>query len=375
MNARFLHMGQGFSVAALVMAAGMARAEDVTIAVAGPMTGSVATIGEQLRHGAELAAEAINKNGGAGGRTIKISIQDDACDPKQAVAVANRIVSSGIKFVDGHACSGSSIPAAEVYAENGVLMMSPASSNPKLTDDAGKNGWTTIMRLYGRDDAQGQFIGPWIKEKFGDKKIAILHDKSAYGKGLADGVKASLNAAGVKEVMYEGITPGEKDYTSVVNRLKTQGVEFVYFGGYHTEGGLMKRQAADQGYQFQLMMGDSIATPEFGSVAGPAADGTLFTFPPDGRENEAAKGALAQFQGIGFVPEGFTLFSYACVQAMAEGIAKANSTDPKAVAKALRSGNVDTVLGPVSFDEKGDIKNPKYNINVWKGGSYSKLTQ
>jgi len=363
------------SLIALIAATGLARAEDVTIAVAGPMTGAVATIGEQLKHGAELAAEAINKNGGAGGRTIKISIQDDACDPKQAVAVANRIASQGIKFVDGHACSGSSIPAAEVYAESGILMMSPASSNPKLTEDAGKNGWTTIMRLYGRDDAQGKFIGPWIKEKFGSKKIAILHDKSAYGKGLADVVKASLNDAGVKEVMYEGINPGEKDYTSIVNRLKTQGVEFVYFGGYHTEGGLMKRQAADQGYTFQLMMGDSIATPEFGSVAGPAADGTLFTFPPDGRESDAAKGALAQFQGIGFVPEGFTLFSYATVQAIAEGIGKANSTDPKAVAKALRSGSVDTVLGPVSFDEKGDIKNPKYNINVWKGGSYSKLTQ
>ncbi len=360
---------------ALMAGSGAARAEDITIAVAGPMTGSVATIGEQLRHGAELAAEAINKSGGVNGKTIKISIQDDACDPKQAVAIANRIVSAGIKFVDGHACSGSSIPAAEVYAENNVLMMSPASSNPKLTDDAAQNGWTTIMRLYGRDDAQGKFIGPWIKEHYGTKKIAILHDRSAYGKGLADVVKESLNKAGVKEVIYEGINAGEKDYTAVVNRLKTAGVEFLYFGGYHTEAGLIKRQAADQHYQFQLMMGDSIATPEFWSVAGPAAEGTLFTFPPDGRENEAAQGALEQFRQIGFVPEGFTLFSYAVVQAITGGIAKANSMDPVAVAKTLRSTSVDTVLGPVTFDEKGDIKNPKYNINVWKDGKYSKLTQ
>jgi branched-chain amino acid transport system substrate-binding protein len=372
MNARSPYC---LSVLALLIGTGIARSEDITIAVAGPMTGSVATIGEQLRHGAELAAAAINKNGGVNGKTIKISIQDDACDPKQAVAIANRIVSQGIKFVDGHACSGSSIPAAEVYAENGVLMMSPASSNPKLTDDAAQNGWITIMRLYGRDDAQGKFIGPWIKENYGSKKIAILHDKSAYGKGLADVVKAALNGAGVKEVLYEGINPGEKDYNSVVNRLKTAGAEFVYFGGYHTEGGLIVRQAADQNYKFQLMMGDSIATPEFGSVAGPAADGTLFTFPPDGRDSETAKSALAQFQEIGFVPEGFTLFSYATVQALAGGMAKANSTDPKAVAKTLRSTSVDTVLGPVTFDEKGDVKNPKYNINVWKGGKYSKLTQ
>jgi branched-chain amino acid transport system substrate-binding protein len=176
-------------------------------------------------------------------------------------------------------------------------------------------------------------------------------------------------------VLFEGINAGEKDYSAVVNRLKTSGVEFLYFGGYHTEAGLIKRQAADQNYQFQLMMGDSIATPEFGSIAGSAADGTLFTFPPDGRESDTAKGALEQFERIGFVPEGFTLFSYAVVQAIAGGIAKANSIDPVAVAKTLRNTSVDTVLGPVSFDEKGDIKNPKYNINVWKDGKYSKLIQ
>ncbi|WP_445504035.1 ABC transporter substrate-binding protein [Microvirga sp. G4-2] len=363
------------SILSLLAATGVARAEDITIAVAGPMTGAVASIGEQIRRGAELAAEAINKNGGVNGKTIKISIQDDACDPKQAVAIANRILSAGIKFVDGHACSGSSIPAAEVYGENNILMMSPASSAPKLTDDAAKNGYTTILRLYGRDDAQGRFIGPWIKERYGTKKIAILHDKSAYGKGLADVVKEDLNKAGVKEVLYEGINAGEKDYTAVVNRLKSAGVEFLYFGGYHTEAGLIKRQAADQNYQFQLMMGDSLATPEFWSVAGPAGEGTLFTFPPDARENEAAKSALEQFKQINFTPEGFTLFSYAVVQAIAGGIAKANSTDPVAVAKALRTPNVDTVVGSVSFDEKGDVKNPRYDINVWKDGKYSKLTQ
>ena len=145
------------------------------------MTGPLASIGDQMKRGAEAAAEAINEAGGVNGRKIKIVVEDDACDPKQAVAVANLIVGQQIKFVDGHACSGSSIPAADVYAENNVLMMSPASSNPMLTE----KGHPTIMRLYGRDDAQGAFIAPWIAEKFKGKKIAILHDKSAYGKGLA----------------------------------------------------------------------------------------------------------------------------------------------------------------------------------------------
>jgi branched-chain amino acid transport system substrate-binding protein len=163
------------------------KAQDITIAVAGPMTGPVASIGEQMKRGAEAAAAAINDAGGVNGRKIKIVVEDDACDPKQAVAVANRIVGQEIKFVDGHACSGSSIPAADVYADNSVLMMSPASSNPVLTE----KGHPTIMRLYGRDDAQGAFIAPWIAKEFKGKKIAILHDKSAYGKGLATVVKTS----------------------------------------------------------------------------------------------------------------------------------------------------------------------------------------
>ena len=170
------------------------------------MTGPVASIGEQMKRGAETAAAAINEAGGVNGRKIKIVIEDDACDPKQAVAVANRIVGQQIKFVDGHACSGSSIPASDVYAENNILMMSPASSNPVLTD----KGRPTIMRLYPRDDEQGAFIAPWIAEKYKGKKVAILHDKSAYGKGLAEVVKDKLNAAGVTEVLVRGHQSGRE---------------------------------------------------------------------------------------------------------------------------------------------------------------------
>ena len=204
--------------------AGMAgaRAADVAIAVVGPMTGPNASIGEQMRHGAELAAEAVNKKGGVLGKTLKIQVEDDVCDPKQAVSIANRVQADAIKFVDGHACSGASIPASQVYGEAGILMMTPASSNPKLTEEASSNGWSTILRLYGRDDAQGAYIGPWIAKHYGTGKIAVIHDKSAYGKGLADNVKAGLNKAGVTEATYLGINPGEKDYRSVITRLKSE---------------------------------------------------------------------------------------------------------------------------------------------------------
>jgi len=359
----------GVALAALTASA---LAQDITIAVAGPMTGPVASIGDQMKRGAEAAAAAINDAGGVNGRKIKIAIEDDACDPKQAVAVANLIVGQQIKFVDGHACSGSSIPAADIYADNNVLMMSPASSNPVLTE----KGHPAIMRLYGRDDAQGAFIAPWIAEQYKGKKIAILHDKSAYGKGLATVVKDKLNAAGVTEVLFEGINPGEKDYNAIITKLKAAGTEFVYFGGYHTEAGLMLRQAADQGYKLNLMTGDSIATSEFWQISGPAGEGTLFTFPTDPRRSPNAAKALEQFKAQGFDPEGFTLFSYGVIQAIADGIKKAGSDDPKAVAKALESGAaVDTVMGPVKFDSKGDIKDPRYDINQWKEGKYAPIAK
>jgi branched-chain amino acid transport system substrate-binding protein len=359
----------GLGLAALTAPA---NAEDITIALAGPMTGPVASIGEQMKRGAETAAAAINEAGGVNGRKIKIVIEDDACDPKQAVAVANLIVGQQIKYVDGHACSGSSIPASDVYADNNVLMMSPASSNPVLTE----KGRATIMRIYPRDDEQAGFIGPWIAEKYKGKKIAILHDKSAYGKGLAEVVKAKLNAAGVTEVLFEGINPGEKDYTAVVTKLKNAGAEFVYFGGYHPEGGLMLRQAADQGYKLNLMMGDSIATSEFWQISGPAGEGTLFTFPSDPRRSPNAAKALEQFKAQGFDPEGFTLFSYGVVQAIAEGIKRAGSDDPKAVAKALEDGKpVETVMGSVRFDKKGDVLDPSYDINQWTAGKYGPIAK
>ena len=348
------------------------HAQDIAIALAGPMTGPVASIGEQMKRGAETAAAAINEAGGVNGRKIKIVIEDDACDPKQAVAVANLIVGQQIKFVDGHACSGSSIPASDVYADNNILMMSPASSNPALTE----KGRPTIMRIYPRDDEQAAFIGPWIAQTYKGKKIAILHDKSAYGKGLAEVVKKKLNEAGVTEVLFEGINPGEKDYTAVVTKLKNAGAEFVYFGGYHPEGGLMLRQAADQGYKLHLMMGDSIATSEFWQISGPAGEGTLFTFPSDPRRSPNAAKALAAFKAQGFNPEGFTLFSYGVVQAIAEGIKRAGSDDPKAVAKALEDGKpVETVLGSVRFDKKGDILDPSYDINQWSAGKYAPIKE
>jgi branched-chain amino acid transport system substrate-binding protein len=229
-------VGRALLPAALLLCVCPAGAQDIRIAVVGSMTGSNAGAGDQVKRGAELAAKDINEAGGVNGRKIVLSIEDDACDPKQAVSVANHVIGEQIPLVDGHVCSGASIPASEVYAEYGVLMMTPASVNSKLTDNAFAKGWPTIMRFYVRDDNQGKMLGAWIADRYKDKKIAFVHDKSAYGKGLADQVKANMNAGGVREILYEGINPGEKDYSAIVSKLKGLGTEILYYGGYPTEG-------------------------------------------------------------------------------------------------------------------------------------------
>lgn len=366
----------GAALVGFILAAQAARADDITFAVVGPMTGQLANIGDQFKQGAEAAAKAINEKGGVMGRQIKLSIEDDVCDPKQAVSVANRIVANGIKFIDGHACSGSSIPASAVYAEGGVLMMSPASSNPVMTDDAAAKGWSTIMRLYTRDDAQGAFIGPWIAKKYAGKNVVVMHDKSAYGQGVADAVRKTMNENGLKEVLYEGINAGEKDYSALVTKLKEMKADVVYFGGYHPEAGLILRQASEQGFKFQLIMPDSIASPEFWQIAGPAGEGTMFVFPSDPQAKPEAKEAVEKIKAGGFVPEGFTLFSYAVIQAFAQGIERAGTDDPMKVAEALKNGQpIHTVVGEVTFDEKGDLKNASYDINQWHDGKYAPIEQ
>src|SRR3954453_7000920 len=221
------------SAAALGLAAS-AQAQ-VRIATVGPMTGNYAAFGQQMKNGAEQAVADLNKTGGVLGQQIALEVGDDACDPKQAVSVANQMASRKVVFVAGHYCSGSSIPASKVYAEEGILQISPASTNPKFTDEG---GWNTF-RVCGRDDQQGQVAGEYLAKKYKAEKIAILNDNSAYGKGLADETAKALHAAGGKEVLAAAYTPGEKDYSSLVSRLKEAGVSVIYVGGYHTEAGLI----------------------------------------------------------------------------------------------------------------------------------------
>jgi branched-chain amino acid transport system substrate-binding protein len=341
------------------------------VAVVGPVTGQYASFGAQMKNGGEMAVDDINAAGGVLGKKLDLQIGDDACDPKQAVAVANQMVGNGVALVAGHYCSGSSIPASQVYAEANTVQISPASTNPAFTDDrAGPN----IYRVCGRDDQQGGIAGKYLAKNFADKNIAFVHDKTAYGKGLADETKKAMNEAGKQEVMYEAITAGEKDYSALVSKLKQANVDVVYFGGYHTEAGLIIRQMRDQGLATILMGGDALITQEFWSITGDAGEGTLMTFSPDPRKNPAAAEVVKRFKEKGIEPEGYVLYTYAAIQAWKQAAEKAKSVAEADVVKALNDTEFDTVIGKFKFNDKGDPNLPPYAVYRWSKGIYEQIT-
>jgi len=369
---RFAGLMAVLGVAAIAASCGGGEEDKSTpVAVVGPITGQYASFGAQMKNGGELAIEDINAAGGVLGKKLDLEFGDDACDPKQAVAVANQMTGNNVALVAGHYCSGSSIPASKVYAEANIVQISPASTNPAFTDNrAGPN----IYRVCGRDDQQGGVAGKYIASHFSDKKVAFVHDKTAYGKGLADETKKAMNEAGKQEAMYEAITAGEKDYSALVSKLKQANIDLVYFGGYHTEAGLIIRQMRDQGMNTILMGGDALITQEFWSITGPAGEGTLMTFSPDPRKNPAAAEVVKRFKDKGIEPEGYVLYTYAALQAWKQAAEKAKSIESADVVKAMNDTEFDTVIGKFKFNEKGDPNLPPYAVYRWSNGTYDEIS-
>ena len=366
----------GVAFAAVLAIAGPAAAQ-VKLGVGGPITGSAAAFGAQLKMGVEQAVEDINAAGGVNGKKLSVQVGDDASDPKQGISVANKFVGDGVTWVVGHFNSSVSIPTSGVYMENGLLQITPASTNPNLTNPDPKTGeskWN-VFRTCGRDDQQGAVAAEYIAKNFKGKKVAFIHDKKAYGKGLVDETKKAMNKLGVTEVLYDTINPGEKDYSAVVSKLKAAGADLVYYGGEHTEAGLIVRQMRDQGMQTVLMGGDGIASEEYAQIAGPGAEGTLMTFPPDPRLNPAAADVVKRFEAKKFNPETYTLYSYAAVQVMQQAATAAKSNDPQAMAKVMHSGQTfKTVVGDISYDKKGDVTRADYVVYRWVKGADGKIT-
>jgi branched-chain amino acid transport system substrate-binding protein len=361
-----LGLALGFAVAL----SGAAQAQ-VKFAVAGPLTGSNAAFGAQLKNGFDQAVADINAAGGILGQKIATATGDDVGDPKQGVSIANKFSAEGVKFVVGHFNSGVTMPSSEVYQENGILSITPASTNPQITE---RKMWN-VFRTCGRDDQQGAVAGDYIIKNFKGKKVAVVHDKTTYGQGLANETRKTMNKGGVKEVLYEGINIGDKDFSALVSKIKAAGADLVYWGGLHTEGGLLVRQMRDQGVKAPLMGADGITSDEFASIGGPGVEGTLMTFAPDPRKRPEAKAVIEKFRAKKFEPEAYTLYSYAAVEVIKQAAEAAKSLDPKKVAAQIKSGQkFKTVIGELSYDKKGDITRPDYVMYVWKKGADGKIS-
>lgn len=354
-------------LAATLMAVGLASCgggeKKLKFGVAGPMTGSDAAFGGQLKNGVEQAVADINAAGGILGQQIELVSGDDVGDPKQGVSVANQFTGEGVSFVVGHFNSGVSEPASDVYAENGMLMITPGSTNPRITD----RGLWNVFRTCGRDDQQGKIAGEFIAKTFSGKKLAIVHDKTTYGKGLADETKKTVNGLGINEVLNEGVNKGERDYSALVSKIKQAGADVVYWGGVHTEGGGLLRQLRDQGVTAQFIGGDGIVTHEFAALAGSGVEGTMMTFGPDPQKRPEAAAVVQKFLAKNYKPEAYTLYSYVAVQVVAQAAESAKSLEPQKVAAEIHSGKVwKTVIGDLSFDKKGDITRVDYVMYTWK---------
>jgi branched-chain amino acid transport system substrate-binding protein len=357
------------AIASLLLWARPAGAE-ILIGAAAPLSGSNAALGEQLRRGAQMAVDDINATGGIRGERLAITFADDNCEPRKAVEVATGFVAEKVRAVIGHYCSGASIPASKVYEKAGIVQISPASTNPKFTDEGGWN----VIRLVPRDDAQAAAAAELVLARFQGRKIAIVNDQSPAFAALAERFRASLQQKGVPPAVTESFKPGTKDFDELVQRLVAAEAGVVYFAGAYVESGAIARALRAGGSQAQFVSGDSLVTEDFLIQAKEAAEGTLMTFAFDPRNFPTARPVIERMRARDQNAEGFTLYAYAAVQALAAAAEGTGSLESARIAEWLRGGNrFDTAVGPVAFDMRGDLKEPKTAWFRWIGERYVEI--
>lgn len=376
MNTPFYSKNRKAVAAACVVAGALmvsAAHAQIKIAVVAPGTGPVTQYGDMVKEGVNTAVEMVNAAGGINGKKVEVVAIDDACEPKQGPVAANRVINSKIGYVVGPVCSGAAIAAVPIYNNEGVVVVTPSATSPALTE--GKN-FHFIFRTIGRDDQQGPAAAKFIAEQVKPKKVAVLHDKQSYGQGIAASVRDDLKKAGVTVALFEGINAGDSDYSAVVTKLKSAGIDFVYYGGYHPEMGLLLRQAGEQGLKVRMMGPEGVGNPEVNAIAGPAVEGMLLTLPADFSSNPKNAAIVKAFKDKKRDPAGaFQLSSYAATQVILDSI-KAVGDNPAKVAEYLHKTTFETPLGTVSWNKNGDLKSFDFQIFQWhKDGSKSVATK
>ena len=353
----------------VVLAVASEAAAEIVIASAAPMTGARAWSGEETRRGVELAVADLNAGGGLLGQQLRLIAGDDAGDPAQAVALAQRLVDEGVALVVGHRTSDASIAASAVYAEAPLIQITPASTNPRLTEQ----GFDNVFRICGRDDNQGRQAGEYLARTHAGQRIGIIHDGSIYGRGLAERTRETLHAKGVTETWSGTYRPGQRDFSSQIDKFVEHGLEVLYLGGYSSEAGLIMRQVRERGLDLQLISGDALHNVDFWMVSGSAGQEARFTFSDDPRENPAAREVVSRLRDAGYEPEGWTLHSYAAVQVWAEAVRRTGSVDHLKVAQELVANPFETVIGAVDFNAKGDNQRADFVWYTWLDGEYRRL--
>jgi len=345
-------------------------AEDtIQLGVAGAHSGDLASYGIPSVHAAELVVKAINNKGGILGKKVILLKEDDVCKPEIATNTATRLISQGVNVVLGHICSGATEAAIQIYKNANIVVMSPSATTPSLTQ-SGEN--PNFYRTIASDDAQAKLEVDFVLNVLKVKKIAVIHDKQAYGKGLAEFAKLFIEKSGKGEVvLFEGITPGAVDYSAVIQKIKRYQADVVLYGGYHPEASKLVMGMRKKKMKTFFISDDGVKDDTFIKVAGKYAEGVYATGPKDVSKNPLAIAAEKEHrETYGTDPGAFFLNAYSAALALLHAIEKAGSTDYQAISKTLKTQYVDTPLGKIRFDKNGDAEGVGFSVYQVKNGAY-----
>jgi len=358
-------------VASALFANGASDGDTIKIAVVGPHSGDLASYGIPTIKAAELVVAEWNERGGVLGKQIELIIEDDVCKPEIAANSAAKVVGEGVVAVIGHICSGATKSALGIYNEAGLPAISPSATNPALTQSG---DYPNFFRTIASDDAQAETDADFIVNELGLKTVAVLHDKQDYGKGFADFSVLSLELLGVEIAMYEGITAGAVDYSAILSKIGNSDAEAIVYGGYHPEASKLVQQMSQMGLDIPFISDDGVKDDTFIQVAGEYAEGVYASGPMDTSSNPMSQKAVADHKATYGEDHGaFFINAYAATIALLTAIENAGSTDGAAIMDALRSNYVDTPLGSISFDKRGDAIGVGFAVYQVQNGAYVEL--
>jgi len=345
-----------------------APAAKLVLGVAGAHSGDLASYGLPTVNAAKLVAAKLNAAGGVNGAMVEVVAQDDQCKPELATNAATKMVSDEVKIVLGHICSGATNAAMPIYLESKIVVMSPSATNPPLTQSG---DFPNFFRTIAPDDAQAALEVAFVKS-LGLKKIAVIHDKGDYGKGFASFCKTFIEAEdGMEVVLFEGVTPGAVDYSAVVQKIKGSGADCVIFGGYHPEASKIVSGMRKKGVDTPFLSDDGVKDETFIKVAGKYAEGVYATGPVDNSANPIHQEAIAAHKKeFGADPGAFFFEAYSAALALLNAVEQAGSADYDKVVEALRTSYVETPVGKIKFDAKGDAEGVGFSMYQVKDGKY-----